>query len=1209
MTDDPRVREILDHAADLPPAERSAYLETACAGDPALRAEVESLLAALEDADEFLVSPAGSPRVEEAPVNDSLGTMIGHYKLIEKIGEGGMGVVYKADQSQPVHRQVALKIIKPGMDTSAVIGRFEAERRALALMDHSNIARVLDAGSTENGRPYFVMELVTGVSITRYCDEHRLTPEQRLELFIPVCRAVEHAHQKGIIHRDLKPSNILVTEQDGKAIVKVIDFGIARAIEQTDAERTAFTQAGMLVGTPEYMSPEQAGGRQQETDTRSDIYALGVILYELLTGATPLDRKQLYTAGYEQMMRTIREVQPPKPSTRLSTLGEGVASTSALRRMDPRKLARLLLGDLDLIVMKCLEKDRARRYETASGLARDVERFLNGDPVEATPPSPFYIFGKFALKYRKALAVAAAFAVVLVGCLITTSVVFWVWKTEALHERDIARAAEAKADAARIREQKAKDQEIHQTLIAQQQRQLADQQTQAAEEQRRISSAQTELAQTRAYYAAISAASGAVNLDNLGAANFFLSLAPSNMINWEWNYLHAAANLQLATVRFNSIDRVYYFPDLNDIVEFDGDRSVNFLDPRTRKLKRRVLTIQASGLWPCAISSDEQRFVATEVGGDNPGRLHVLGPQGEPIALIEKSVQSNTYRYTTTFTKDHRKFITAAYPDDKIKPPQADHPLRVWETDTGRLLKQIDIQTSPLCNAAFNADDSLLVTGSTDGVSQVWEMASGKCVSTWSDSVRDAVSSTFSPDGDRILTTSRSLNKLAVIWKPTSPNGTVTRVIPETDHVTDAICGEFSPDGKMIALSGGRFAAIFNTDVKTELDEKPVAVFSGQNSRIPQITFVENGTRVFTSGNDNSIWFWDIPPRTNPLIFGGKGSARVTDAQFAVDGQSIITRRNDGIVQTYGLGTGRLLYTLDPEVLRTRTPIEKQTFDPAIPRLAVPCPDGTVQVCDARTGELLERIGDARPGEFPVVTGFTHDGKHAITGSARGAVRVWDLTGATPRFSLCDSGPAVEKIVISPTDDRAISVAHGGYGRLWDLHTGQFKSDFGGPSVGFVFNHKGTRISAGQGVSTMFFDINGVPEHGWIYSHWSNALAISFSADDSKVLTTYDDTVVELRESQPHGRVFMTTQGHQGAVIGCCFSPDESRVLTCSVDGTADLWETRTGSLLLALQGHTRPLTKAEFSPDGTRILTVSQDGTARAWDSVSTEQRMQQTR
>jgi serine/threonine protein kinase/tetratricopeptide (TPR) repeat protein len=391
------------------PEERAAYLQRACAGDPALRASIEALLRANEGASHFLGRPAAALTAAlDQPIQEGPGTVIGPYKLLEQIGEGGMGVVYMAEQTQPVRRKVALKIIKPGMDTKQVIARFEAERQALAMMDHPNIARVYDAGATESGRPYFVMELVRGIPITEYCDHHRLSIPVRLGLFMQVCQAVQHAHQKGIIHRDIKPTNVLVTSLDGSPLPKVIDFGIAKATGQSLTDKTLFTGFAQLIGTPLYMSPEQAELSAVDVDTRSDIYSLGVLLYELLTGTTPFDQDTFRTAALDEVRRIIREQEPPKPSTRLSGLGAKLTTVSENRQTDARKLNRSLRGELDWIVMKALEKDRRRRYETPSGLARDVGRYLAGDPVEAGPPSAWYRLRKAARRNRAATVVAAA---------------------------------------------------------------------------------------------------------------------------------------------------------------------------------------------------------------------------------------------------------------------------------------------------------------------------------------------------------------------------------------------------------------------------------------------------------------------------------------------------------------------------------------------------------------------------------------------------------------------------------------------------------------------------------------------------------------------------------------------------------------------------------------------------------------------------------
>ena len=401
-----RVEELFQRAADLPREARAAYLEKECP-DPALRARVLELLARHEQGDSFprLVPP-------EVSVGEGPGTLIGRYKLLQHIGEGGFGAVYMAEQTEPIVRKVALKIIKLGMDTKEVVARFEAERQALALMEHPNIAKVIDGGATENGRPYFVMELVRGIAITEYCDQNNLSTAERLELFVEVCQAVQHAHQKGIIHRDLKPSNVLVTLHDGKPVSKVIDFGIAKAIHGRLTEKTLFTEFRQFIGTPAYMSPEQAEMSGLDIDTRTDIYSLGVLLYELLTGSTPFDTKALLEAGYGELSRIIREKEPPRPSVRIST--QGSAEIARHRRVDVRALSRLLRGDLDWIAMRALEKDRARRYASASELAQDVRRHLCDEPVQAGPPGAAYRVRKFLIRNRAAVAWAATIAVALV---------------------------------------------------------------------------------------------------------------------------------------------------------------------------------------------------------------------------------------------------------------------------------------------------------------------------------------------------------------------------------------------------------------------------------------------------------------------------------------------------------------------------------------------------------------------------------------------------------------------------------------------------------------------------------------------------------------------------------------------------------------------------------------------------------------------------
>jgi eukaryotic-like serine/threonine-protein kinase len=462
-----REEDLFDAARQIAdPARRRAYLERVCPDDPAMRARVEALVAAENEAERFFeegscalnsaelppefARAVATPAAVEASLlsDEPVGARIGRYKLLQKLGEGGCGVVYMAEQEEPVRRRVALKIIKLGMETKSVIARFEAERQALAMMDHPNIARVFDAGATERGRPYFVMELVRGVKITDFCDQDHLPTRARLDLFIQVCHAIQHAHQKGIIHGDIKPSNILVTLHDGIPLPKVIDFGISKATEARLVDRAMFTALTQLVGTPAYMSPEQAEMSGLDIDTRSDIYSLGVLLYELLTGKTPFDGQELLKSGLDEMRRTLREKDPPRPSARLTALDAPArARTAELRRTEPPALASMLKGDLDWIVMKALEKDRGRRYETANGLAMDIQRYLNNEPVLARPPTRMYRFRKLVRRNRGMFAAGGAVAAALIAGTSTSTYLF-LKEREARH-----RAVAAEQQQARLREE------------------------------------------------------------------------------------------------------------------------------------------------------------------------------------------------------------------------------------------------------------------------------------------------------------------------------------------------------------------------------------------------------------------------------------------------------------------------------------------------------------------------------------------------------------------------------------------------------------------------------------------------------------------------------------------------------------------------------------------------------------------------------------
>jgi len=541
-------------AASLPPGdEREALLARECAADPELRRRIDRLLNAHDVAsgildrdrptEPTLLHPNAPGDAEYGDAH--AGTVIGgRYKLLERIGEGGMGAVWVADQVQPVRRKVALKLIKAGMDTRMVIARFEAERQALALMDHPHIAKVLDGGVTEQGRPYFVMEYVKGVPLTEYCDAARSTVEERLALFIPVCQAVQHAHQKGIIHRDLKPTNILVCLYDGHPVPKVIDFGLAKAMHQPLTERTIYTSHGSMMGTPLYMSPEQAELNNLDIDTRSDIYALGVVLYELLTGTTPLEKQTLQQAAWHEMVRLIRDIDPPRPSTRLSASGT-LPSIAAQRRVEPIRLSRLLRRDLDWIVMKALEKDRGRRYETANGFARDIERYLRDEPVEATPPSASYRFQKWARRYRRQLAagILCAAAIAAGGVGLTRGY---------LVAREAARVARIDRDKA-IEAEKTSQANAEQAAAAEKTARANAEQAAAAEKVARNNAAEAEALTSVFEGVCINASSQILEAGQWRRQTFSEALKQS-----EWTISEKFRNLPAAEARFRSFLGKYH---------------------------------------------------------------------------------------------------------------------------------------------------------------------------------------------------------------------------------------------------------------------------------------------------------------------------------------------------------------------------------------------------------------------------------------------------------------------------------------------------------------------------------------------------------------------------------------------------------------------------------------------------------------------------
>jgi WD40 repeat protein/serine/threonine protein kinase len=792
----------VDRAA---PEERAAFLDQACGDNAELRRRIEALLRAHDQAGGFLLdrSPADNlVWTHRDPITELPGTVVGPYKLLEQIGEGGFGVVFMAEQQQPIRRKVALKVVKPGMDTKQVIARFEAERQALALMDHPHIARVFDGGATTAGRPYFVMELVRGIPITDYCDQNHLPVRQRLDLFVSVCQAVQHAHQKGIIHRDLKPSNVLVAEYDEKPMAKVIDFGVAKATGQQLTERTMFTGFGQFVGTLEYMSPEQAKLNALDIDTRSDIYALGVLLYELLTGTTPFDKKRLHQAAFDEVLRIIREEDPPKPSTRISTLAQAATTVSTNRKSDPRRLSQSFRGELDWIIMRCLEKDRNRRYETAIGLARDIQRYLHDEPVQACPPSWRYRFGKFVRKHGKLLATAAAFALLLIMLALGAAVSAW----QLAAEKD------------------ATSQQLQETLNAQGQTKLELYQSLVAQARaNRLSRRSGRRVRSLEILTEASRLARELQLPDDEVRNETIACLPlvDLTLAKTWDlYLAAVASLEFdgnleRYARYDplknvaSVRRVLDDSELFRIAEFSQNKdavgvalSGQFLvrkDNSTYTVWRMAggrteLLLQVPGrnmrFSPdsrrLAVARQDKRISVYDLpSGKESNQLQcdplhfgrcglAFHPYQPQLAVIDGGAITvfdlNTGSKISGFAATPEDYRLEWHPDGKrLAYPGVDTCIHVWDAYTGKHLDRLAGHSQGYIRFAFHPAGDLMASMSWDGTLRVWDLATGQELFKTHWGVDQTLPLRFSPDG-RLLAADFADQQLR-LWEFIPPCG------------------------------------------------------------------------------------------------------------------------------------------------------------------------------------------------------------------------------------------------------------------------------------------------------------------------------------------------------------------------------------------------------------------------------------------------------
>ena len=1144
---DPVEEAIFNAASELadPPA-RGAFLDRACAQDAALRSRLEALLRAEQQAARFFAADplqlarrpeskaddASAASVElpallAQPQSEGPGGQVGRYKLLQKIGEGGMGVVYMAEQQEPVRRRVALKIIKLGMDTRSVVARFEAERQALALMDHPNIARILDGGATETGRPYFVMELVQGVAITEYCDRNRLPLPARIQLFVKVCEAVQSAHQKGIIHRDLKPSNVMVTLHDGVPVPKVIDFGVAKATNQELTAKTLFTHHATLIGTPAYMSPEQAEMSGLDVDTRSDLYSLGVLLYELLTGSTPFPEERLRSVGYGEMQRIIAQEEPLRPSTKLGqTLRLGVPPSGgpgpakagtpnrdAARIHQIKSLIATLRGDLDWIVMKCLEKDRTRRYETANGLAADLKRHLNDEPVVACPPSTVYRLQKAFRRHRLAWTAAGAVALALVlGIGVSVRQTF-------------------EAQKALQNSVKARQGEQQQRLVAESARAAAETQRQRAEQAQAGAEAAAAAARAMAiksrrsqYAADMLACDTAIKAGNYGRARALLrEYLPreglEELRGFEWrHWWKLTAGEQLRSFPYSGeILSLAWSRDGRLIATGNADHTVKLLDPDTGEA---VTTLRGhSGRVVSVAFAADGNGLATAA---DDGRIHFWDVRDGRLVF------SLTNRSPRVACAPGRPLLAIGTGGDDWG--QRGEGIQLVDTGSGQTLKVLPLAGD---RAAFSPDGTMLATANGTGRRAVilWDVDSGRELRAL-ENVPQALGLAFSPDGSLLAIGTREGE--IKLWNLRDFSHTTLRQ-PTRDFARSVA---FSPDGARLAVA----LQTHEVEIWDVRERQRVESLHGHAAQVWSVAFSPDGTRLASGSEDGTVKLWD-PLRHPP----GPLLPEVTLNHY------------------FWLGHPR--------------------FSPDSRSVAVGTPDRNVQIRDAKADTWpVQRV--LTNAGHPVA--FSAAGTRLLTMNGP-SFQEWDLASGVRRATRPAGTNAAWEYSAITADGSQVALAAGDLVQILDTRNGRLVDRFASPvsarSLEYSPDGKLLAICGAHG-PTALWDIAARQVARTLAGHRTTVSSLRFSPDQKLIATASWDGTARLWDAAT-GQELAVLTGHKAALLGCAFSPDGRTLVTGSDDHAVRFWNVATFREVAALHFHVAMFYLA-FSPDGETLVVSS---------------------